>query len=150
MQICGINVGLHPCGEVQLTLHLSTRRQTGTQLAAVAADSGVNSNLAARRGPDSLIHQEEGGRRAGRGSRQSGNECRQTGEVRVVGFFSFGGWGEWGVASLIPDHRLPSSQTSSPYHLRTPASHLSASGKGLFALVQLLLLPPHNNRNLQK
>lgn len=59
MQICGKNVGLHPCGEVQLTLHLPTRRQTGRQLAAAAADSGVNPKLAAWRGPGPLIHQEK-------------------------------------------------------------------------------------------
>lgn len=63
VQICGKNVGLHPCSEVQLTLHLPTRRQTGTQLAAAAAattDSGVNPELAVWRGPGPLIHQEKG------------------------------------------------------------------------------------------
>lgn len=146
MQISGKNVGLHPCGEVQLTLHLPTRRQTGTQLAAVAADSRVNPNLAAWRGHGPLIHQEkEAGERAEEADR-AGRRADRRGEVRVVSFSFFWGAG----ASLIPDHRLPSSQTSSPHHLRTPASHLSASGKGHFALVQLLLLPPHNNRNLQK
>lgn len=100
MQICGKNLGLHPCGEVQLTLHLPDRRQTGTQLAALAADSVVNPNLAAWRGPGPLIHQEkEAGERAEEADR-AGRRADRRGEVRVDGF-SFGGGGRGG-ASLIP------------------------------------------------
>lgn len=42
VQICGKNVRPHPCGEVQLTLHLPTKRQRGTQLSS--GDSRVNPN----------------------------------------------------------------------------------------------------------
>lgn len=116
VQICGKNVGLHPCGEVQLTLHLPTRRQTGTQLAAVAADSGVNPNLAAWRGPGPLIHQEkEAGERAEEADR-AGRRADRRGEVRVVGF-SFGGEGRCLFDPRPPSPVLPdflSSPSANP------------------------------------
>lgn len=58
VQICGKNVRPHPCGEVQLTLHLPTKRQRGTQLSS--GDSRVNPNMAVWRGPEPLIYQKDG------------------------------------------------------------------------------------------
>lgn len=53
VQICGKNVPPHPRGELQLTLHLPTRRPRGAQLSS--GDCGVNPNLAMRRRPGPLI-----------------------------------------------------------------------------------------------
>lgn len=142
VHICGKNVPPHPCGELQLTLHLPTRRQKGTQLSS--SDLRVNPNLAMRRRPGPLImsrrqDNSRAGEEADREWRQAdrrGEESR--GERRVI---------EANPESLIlrlflvlPDFLSPS--------VALALTCLSLARP--LALVQLLLLPPHNNRNLQK
>lgn len=79
VQICGKNVPPHPCGEVQLTLHLPTRRQKGTQLSS--SDSRVNPKLSVWRRPGPVIYRKERTTH-GRAREQTERGGMQTGEVR--------------------------------------------------------------------
>lgn len=81
VQICGKNVPPHPCGELQLILHLPTRRQREREL--FSGDWRVNPDLAIRRRPGPLIMSGRQERLTGRrGGRQKAEAGRQTGEVR--------------------------------------------------------------------
>lgn len=52
VQLCVKNVDPHPRGELQLTLHLPTRRHRGTRL---SGDWPMNPTLAIQRSPGPLI-----------------------------------------------------------------------------------------------
>lgn len=137
VQICGKNVRPHPCGEVQLTLHLPTKRQRGTRLSS--GDSRVNPNLAVWRGPGPLIYQKDGttNKRPGKQTRE-GRRADGQGEGRAI--------------QANPDSLIPTLLLVLPDFL-SPSVTLALTCLCLarpLALVQLLLLPPHNNRNLQK
>lgn len=138
VQICGKNVAPHPCGELQLTLHLPTRRQGGTQLSS--GDWRVNPNLAIRCRPAPLImsrrqDNSQTGKEADREWRQAD---RRGEERRAI---------EGNPESLIPGLFLVLPDFLSP-SVALALTCLSLARPLL--LVQLLLLPPHNNRNLQK
>ena len=142
MQICGKNLPTHPRGELQLTLHLPTRRQRGAQLSF--GDWRVNPNLATQRRPGPLImsrrqDNSQAGQEADRRWRQAdsrGEERRA--ERRVI---------EGNLKSLILGLFLVLPDFPSP-SVALALTCLSLARP--LALVQLLLLPPHNNRNLQK
>lgn len=83
VQIRGKNVPPHPCGELQLTLHLPDRRQRGTQLSS--SDWRVNPNLAIRRRPGPLImsrrqDKSRAGEEADREWRQADGRGEERGE----------------------------------------------------------------------
>lgn len=142
VQICGKNVPPHPCGELQLTLHLPTRRRRGAQL--TSSDWSVNPDLAIRHRPGPWIM--SGRQYNSRAGEEADGEWRQAdrrGEERREGRAVIEGNPEsliLGLFLVLPDFLSPS--------VALALTCLSLARP--LALVQLLLLPPHNNRNLQK
>lgn len=142
VQICGKNVAADPRGELQLTLHLPTRRQRGTQLSS--GDWRLNPNLAIQRRPGPLIMSR--GQDNLRAGKEAGRQCRQAdrqGEERRE---------ERRVIEGNPDSLILGLFLALPDFL-SPSVALALTCLSLarpLVLVQLLLLPPHNNRNLQK
>lgn len=71
----------HPCGELQLTLHLPTRRQGGIQL--TSSDWRVNPNLAIRHSPGPLImSRRQDNSRAGEEADRGWRQADRRGEER--------------------------------------------------------------------
>lgn len=128
----------HPRGEVQLTLHLPTRRQEELRLSA--SDSEVNPRPPLRRrlirsnGGDDPGEEADGAGRCADGRGDERREASRRGKVRVFDpELVFG-----------PPRLPPPPSPSAAVALTCP------SLAGSRAVVQLLLLPPRNNRNLQK
>lgn len=129
----------HPRGEVQLTLHLPSRRQEELRLSA--SDSEVNPRPPLRRrlirpnGGDDPGEEADGAGRCADGRGDERREASRRGKVRVF---------DPGLVFGPPRHSPPLPSPSAAVALTCP------SLAGSRAVVQLLLLPPRNNRNLQK